>query len=98
MKQLLMKKKVYLITICVAIAAVAIVMVITSQIAIGESDDELQRLTAERDALIVENEKLEHDLNLDVTDEYIVRIMRKLGYYFPGEKQFTATDADTKEE
>jgi len=97
MKQLLMKKKVYLIAICLMIAAVALVTVISTQIASGEKDEELARLRAQKEVLIAENEKYEHDLSLDVTDEYIIRIMRKLGYYFPGEEQIIA-DEDTDEE
>lgn len=94
MKQLLMKKKVYLIAICLMVAAVALVTVISTQIASGEKDEELERLRAQKEALIAENEKYEHDLSLDVTDEYIIRIMRKLGYYFPGEEQIVAEDQD----
>jgi len=94
MKKLLMKKKVYLIAICLMIAAVALVTVISTQIASGEKDEELERLRAQKEALIAENEKYEHDLSLDVTDEYIVRIMRKLGYYFPGEQQIIADKND----
>ena len=94
MKQLLMKKKVYLIAICLMVAAVALVTVISTQIASGEKDEELERLRAQKEALIAENEKYEHDLSLDVTDEYIIRIMRKLGYYFPGEDQIVAEDQD----
>ena len=90
MKKLLMKKKVYLITIVVALAVVSLVTIISSQIAMGESENELERLEAQRDALVLENEKLSHDLSLDVTDDYIVRLMRKLGYYFPGEQQIIA--------
>ena len=96
MKHLLMKKKVYLIAICLMIAAVALVTVISTQIASGEKEDELARLRAQKDALIAENEKYEHDLSLDVTDEYIIRIMRKLGYYFPGEEQVVAGE-DTEQ-
>ena len=92
MKQLLMKKKVYLIAICLMIAAVALVTVISTQIASGEKDEELERLREQKEALIAENEKYEHDLSLDVTDEYIIRIMRKLGYYFPGEEQIIADE------
>ncbi|MBR6769322.1 MAG: hypothetical protein IKM34_07545 [Clostridia bacterium] len=94
MKQLLMKKKVYLIAICLMVAAVALVTVISTQVASGEKDEELERLRAQKEALIAENEKYEHDLSLDVTDEYIIRIMRKLGYYFPGEEQIVAEDQD----
>lgn len=90
MKQLLMKKKIYLFAICLMVAAVALVTVISTQIASGEKDEELARLRAQKEALIAENEKYEHDLKLDVTDEYIIRIMRKLGYYFPGESQIVA--------
>lgn len=96
MKHLLMKKKVYLIAICLMIAAVALVTVISTQIASGEKEDELARLRAQKEALIAENEKYEHDLSLDVTDEYIIRIMRKLGYYFPGEEQVVAGE-DTEQ-
>lgn len=96
MKHLLMKKKVYLIAICLMIAAVALVTVISTQIASGEKEDELVRLRAQKEALIAENEKYEHDLSLDVTDEYIIRIMRKLGYYFPGEEQVVAGE-DTEQ-
>ena len=78
------------------IAAVALVTVISTQIASGEKEDELARLRAQKDALIAENEKYEHDLSLDVTDEYIIRIMRKLGYYFPGEEQVVAGE-DTEQ-
>ena len=96
MKHLLMKKKVYLIAICLMIAAVALVTVISTQIASGEKEDELARLRAQKEALIAENEKYEHDLSLNVTDEYIIRIMRKLGYYFPGEEQVVAGE-DTEQ-
>ena len=78
------------------IAAVALVTVISTQIASGEKEDELVRLRAQKEALIAENEKYEHDLSLDVTDEYIIRIMRKLGYYFPGEEQVVAGE-DTEQ-
>lgn len=98
MKHLLMKKKVYLIAICLMIAAVALVTVISTQIASGEKEDELARLRAQKEALIAENEKYEHDLSLDVTDEYIIRIMRKLGYYFPGEEQVVAGEATEQTE
>ena len=94
MKQLLLKKKVYLIAICIMIAAVALVTVISTQIASGEKEDELARLRAQKQALIAENERYEHDLMLDVTDDYIARIMRTLGYYFPGEKQTIASGDD----
>ena len=98
MKHLLMKKKVYLIAICLMIAAVALVTVISTQIASGEKEDELARLRAQKEALIAENEKYEHDLSLDVTDEYIIRIMRKLGYYFPGEEQIVAGEGEEQSE
>ena len=98
MKHLLMKKKVYLIAICLMIAAVALVTVISTQIASGEKEDELVRLRAQKEALIAENEKYEHDLSLDVTDEYIIRIMRKLGYYFPGEEQVVAGEGTEQSE
>lgn len=57
MKQLLMKKKVYLIAICLMVAAVALVTVISTQVASGEKDEELERLRAQKEALIAENEK-----------------------------------------
>lgn len=98
MKHLLMKKKVYLIAICLMLAAVALVTVISTQIASGEKEDELERLLAQKEALLAENEKYQHDLSLDVTDEYIVRIMRKLGYYFPGEEQIIADENHDNQE
>ena len=94
-----MKKKLFLWVIGLTVALVAIATVITSQIKISEQEKQYEKLEAVRDGLLEENERLEHDLGLDVTDEYIVRMMRKLGYYFPGEKNITFTKTpDTTEE
>ena len=98
MKHSLMKKKIYLFAICITLAVVALVTVISTQIASGEKEEELERLRAQKEALLAENEKYEHDLKLDVTDDYIVRIMRKLGYYFPGEEQVIADGNEEKNE
>ena len=84
-----MKKKVFLWIACIVVACVALAMIITTQIRINDAEEERKKLEAERDALLAENERLEHDLNMDVTDEYIIRMMRKLGYYFPGEESIT---------
>lgn len=86
-----MKKKVFFILIVLAVATVAIVTLISTQIALREEEEKMAELQAMRDALLADNERLEHELSLDVTDEYIIRIMRKLGYYFPGEKHITFT-------
>ena len=66
MKQLLMKKKVYLIAICLMIAAVALVTVISTQIASGEKDEELERLRAQKEALIAELEAYKKSLIFEV--------------------------------
>ena len=79
------------------IATVALVTVISTQIALREQEEKLRELQEKRDALLLENEKLVHDLGEDITDQYIVRLMRQLGYYFPGEKNVTFIDPPTTE-
>lgn len=93
-----MKKKVFSWIIILTVVTVALVMVISTQIALHKEEERLRELEALRDQLLRDNERLEHDLNEDITDAYIVRLMRKLGYYFPGEKQVTFTDTKTTEE
>ena len=93
-----MKKKVFSWIIILTVVTVALVTVISTQIALHKEEERLRELEALRDQLLRDNERLEHDLNEDITDAYIVRLMRKLGYYFPGEKQVTFTDTKTTEE
>ena len=93
-----MKKNVWLIIIIAVVVLVAIVTVVTTQIALQKEKERIATLEAYRDSLVLENERLLHDLDADITDEYIIRIMRKLGYYFPGEKQITFVDTATTEE
>lgn len=92
-----MKKKIWFITIITVVVLVATVTVISTQIALAKERERIRELEAMREALALENERLTHDLNEDITDAYIVRIMRKLGYYFPGEKQLTFVDTPTTE-
>ena len=92
-----MKKKVWFIVIIAVVVLVAIVTVISTQIALKKERERISELEAVRDKLLLENERLTHDLNEDITDSYIVRMMRKLGYYFPGEKQVTFVDTPTTE-
>ena len=92
-----MKKKIWFITIITVVVLVATVTVISTQIALAKERERIRELEAMREALTLENERLTHDLNEDITDAYIVRIMRKLGYYFPGEKQLTFVDTPTTE-
>lgn len=93
-----MKKKVWFIIIITVVVLVAIATVISTQIALSKEKERIRELEAMRDGLLLQNERLTHDLNEDITDAYIVRIMRKLGYYFPGEKQITFVDTPTTEE
>ena len=93
-----MKKKVWFLIIIAVVVLVAIVTVISTQIALSKERERIRELEAMRDHLLLENERLLHDLDEDITDAYIVRIMRKLGYYFPGEKQLTFVDTPTSEE
>ena len=92
-----MKKKVYFTVIITVVVLVAIVTVISTQIALKKQKAKIAELEAYRSELLLENERLSHDLNEDITDAYIVRLMRKLGYYFPGEKQITFVDTPTTE-
>ena len=92
-----MKKKIWFIMIITVVVLVATVTVISTQIALAKERERIRELEAMREALTLENERLTHDLNEDITDAYIVRIMRKLGYYFPGEKQLTFVDTPTTE-
>ena len=92
-----MKKKVLFWVIVLTVVTVALVTVISTQVALQKEKERLRELEAMRDQLLLENERLAHDLNEDITDAYIVRIMRKLGYYFPGEKQLTFVDTPTTE-
>ena len=92
-----MKKKIWFITIITVVVLVATVTVISTQIALAKERERIRELEAMREALALENERLTHDLNEDITDAYIVCIMRKLGYYFPGEKQLTFVDTPTTE-
>ncbi len=93
-----MKSKIFTRIILLAVVTVALVTIISSRITISEQEKKMARLEAQKEALLAENERLEHDLASDVTDEYIIRIMRQLGYYFPGEKQFTVTETPSTEE
>ena len=93
-----MKKKVLFWVIVLTVVTVALVTVISTQVALQKEKERLRELEAVRDQLLLENERLAHDLNEDITDAYIVRLVRKLGYYFPGEKQVTFTDPQTTEE
>lgn len=93
-----MKKKIWFITIITVVVLVAIVTVISTQIALSREKERIRELEAMRDALLFENERLSHDLNEDITDDYIIRMMRRLGYYFPGESQVTFVDTPTTEE
>ena len=93
-----MKKKVFFWIIILTVTVVAIVTVISTQIARHEEEERLAELEAYRDQLLADNERLEHDLNEKVTDSYIIRLMRRLGYYFPGEKEITFTDPAITEE
>lgn len=93
-----MKKKVWFIIIITVVVLVAIATVISTQIALSKEKERIRELEAMRDGLLLQNERLTHDLNENITDAYIVRIMRKLGYYFPGEKQITFVDTPTTEE
>lgn len=89
-----MKNHFLLWVIVITIALVSLVSVISLTLQYREVEKEraaLQRRLAE---LMAENERLEHDINLDVTDEYIIAMMRKMGYYFPGEKIFTYHDSE----
>ena len=92
-----MKKKVFLWIIGISLATVALVTIITTQIRINDKKEELRELEAKRDVLLKENERLEHDLAIDVTDDYIVQMMRKLGYRFPGETQVIFGEDDKSE-
>ncbi len=93
-----MKKKIWFLIIITVVVLVAIVTVISTQIALSKEKERIRELEILRDQLLLENERLTHDLNEDITDAYIVRMMRKLGYYFPGEKQLTFVDTPTTEE
>ncbi len=92
-----MKNKVVLYIISICILVVALTTIITVQINISELEEQKERLEAQKELLVDENERLEHDIAQDVTDEYIIRIMRKLGYYFPGEKVGIANSPENDE-
>ena len=93
-----MKKRIWFTVIITVVVLVAIVTVVSTQIALSKERARIAELEAYRDSLLLENERLTHDLSEDITDAYIIRIMRKLGYYFPGEKQITFVDTPTTEE
>lgn len=92
-----MKKKVFFWIIMLTVATVALVTIISTQIALKEQEERVRQLEEMREQLVLDNERLSHDLNEDITDAYIVRIMRKLGYYFPGEKNITFTPTTEEE-
>lgn len=93
-----MKKKVFLWIICLTVACVALAIIITTQLRLNDTEETIRELEAQRDRLLAENERLEHDLNQDITDAYIIRMMRKMGYYFPGEEVVVFGDTPTTEE
>lgn len=81
-----MKKHLFLWVIVITIAMVSLVSAITLTLQYNESEKERKALETRRDLLAEENERLAHDLEREITDEYIIALMRKLGYAFPGEK------------
>ena len=89
-----MKTKMLLRIICLTVIVGALAIIISSRIAAYENEKKIAKLEAQKEALLLENQRLEHDLNEDITDAYIIRIMRKLGYYFPGEKNITVSDPE----
>ena len=93
-----MKKKIWFIIIIAVVVLVAIVTVISTQVALSKEKARIRELEAMRDELLLENERLTHDLNEDITDAYIIRLMRRLGYYFPGERQVTFADTPTTDQ
>lgn len=93
-----MKKKVLVWIIILTVVVVALVTIISTQIALSREEERIRELEALREELLADNERLSHDLAAEVDDSYIVRLMRRLGYYFPGEKQLTFTDPKTTEE
>ncbi len=90
-----MKKNLFFAIIIAVILSVAIITIISTQIALQEEKERLRELEALRDRLLLDNERLTHDLEEDITDAYIIRKMREMGYYFPGEKQITFVKTPT---
>lgn len=95
MERKIVVKRVVFWVIAALLAAFAIASIIGIQFEINDRQEQKEALEAEKEALVAENERMEHDISMPVGDEYIIAIMRKLGYRFPGEDKITFDTEET---
>lgn len=62
-----------------------------AQHSLSEGQDELARITSERDALLNEVQSLRSTLEFTATDDYVIRVARsELGMLMPGEVRYVS--------
>lgn len=90
-------KKTVILAVVLLLAVFAVATIVSIQFEINDMKEQKEALEAQKAALLAENEKMEHDISMPVGDEYIIAIMRKLGYRFPDEEKITFDSEQTGE-